>query len=389
MKVALINLWRVNNAKGGTEKVFFDLANALVSRGYSVKAITHDVKSGTPFFYMDPLVRYCNCGQRFSERVLHNSAVFKLCTSLIRSKKDRKIARAKLAMRKKSASISKEIKAFNPDVIVSFQQETTYMLLDVIGVSVPVVTMLHGDPEGYFTSAEFDLYKLSLEKSVIQVLMPEYVQQVLARLSPMDVVCIPNVVPQYSYNAPLDKPLIINVGRLDRVQKRQHLLIEAFNQLKNLFPEWKLEIWGETHFDSTYTREIEDLIEKNHLHGRVMLCQTTNNIAKELKRASIFGFPSSTEGFSLALGEAMSMGLPAVGCKSCPSVNTLIQNHVNGFLCQDTPDDIANKLSVLMKDDDLRKQMGMNATKSMKGYTADVVWEKWERLLRRLCVDSN
>ena len=44
MKVVLVNTWRVVNAKGGTEKVFCDMANALDLMGYNVTAICLDLK---------------------------------------------------------------------------------------------------------------------------------------------------------------------------------------------------------------------------------------------------------------------------------------------------------------------------------------------------------
>lgn len=45
-----------------------------------------------------------------------------------------------------------------------------------------------------------------------------------------------------------------------------------------------------------------------------------------------FAFPSAYEGFGLSLAEAMSMGLPAVGYKSCSAVNELIVDGKNGFV---------------------------------------------------------
>ncbi len=46
MKIALLNLGRINNAFGGTEKVFFDMANNLSRLGHDVSTIVHDTHSG-------------------------------------------------------------------------------------------------------------------------------------------------------------------------------------------------------------------------------------------------------------------------------------------------------------------------------------------------------
>lgn len=50
MNITLVNTWRVIDSKGGTEKVFCDMANELSRRGYDVTAICHDPKIGVPGF---------------------------------------------------------------------------------------------------------------------------------------------------------------------------------------------------------------------------------------------------------------------------------------------------------------------------------------------------
>lgn len=39
MKILLINLWQIIDAKGGTEKVFCNMANAMVERNHKVTAV--------------------------------------------------------------------------------------------------------------------------------------------------------------------------------------------------------------------------------------------------------------------------------------------------------------------------------------------------------------
>lgn len=62
--VLLVNSWRVINAKGGTEKVFCNLANALNRRGYSVVMLCCDPKQGRPGFDVDPGVIFLTLGKR-------------------------------------------------------------------------------------------------------------------------------------------------------------------------------------------------------------------------------------------------------------------------------------------------------------------------------------
>lgn len=53
------------------------------------------------------------------------------------------------------------------------------------------------------------------------------------------------------------------------------------------------------------------------------------------KETDIFAFPSHHEGFPLALTEAMGVGIPAVGYRSCPAVNELIHDGEDGYLTDD------------------------------------------------------
>lgn len=86
----------------------------------------------------------------------------------------------------------------------------------------------------------------------------------------------------------------------------------------------------------------------------------------------------------LALIEAMSSGLPAIGYKSCPSVNELIIDGYNGFLCDDGIDDFAEKMKILMQNEELRKQMGQNAKESMKQFAPEKIWNQWEDLMKKV-----
>ena len=100
-----------------------------------------------------------------------------------------------------------------------------------------------------------------------------------------------------------------------------------------------------------------------------------------MQTGDIFVFPSAFEGFGLTLAEAMSMGLPVVGCKSCVAANELIQDGVNGILADDGVDGLVQSMRTLMKNQALRVKMGKAARESMRQYEASVIWTAWENLL--------
>ena len=126
------------------------------------------------------------------------------------------------------------------------------------------------------------------------------------------------------------------------------------------------------------------MIHKNHLENRVFLKGATNDVPNVLQQGDIFAFPSAYEGFGMALGEAMSMGLPAIGYKNCSAVNELIEDGKNGYLCEDGVKALQFALQKLMKNQSLRVQLGINAKKSMRKYSSKIVWNMWEKLLKIL-----
>ena len=243
--------------------------------------------------------------------------------------------------------------------------------------------MFHSNPICYFNASTFHTYRKALESTdALQVLLPEYIAETKAWLPNTRIVAIPNIAPKYNESANLSIKRIITVARIDS-PKRPHLLLEAFALLKDHFPDWICEWYGE-RIDETFWYKIEHLIHEKGLSDRMFFRGTTNNIAGVLQNASIFAFPSLYEGFPLALAEAFSMGLPAVGCKDCSGVNSLIKDGSNGFLTDPTPEAFAEGLAKLMMSEDLRRQLGAQGRQDMKAFSADAVWGAWDKLIREL-----
>lgn len=180
-----------------------------------------------------------------------------------------------------------------------------------------------------------------------------------------------------------EKKRIIYVARIEKKTKRPHLLVEAFAKIAAEFPDWKVEIWGMRKYPE-YEKEINDFIRAHNLTGQVALMGYTEDVEGLYRRADIHAFPSASEGFSLAIADAMSIGLPHIGFKDAHSVNEIIVNGHNGFLA-DNVDDFAAKLKILMKDKELRIKFGHNAHEDMKAYAPEILMNQWEELFQKLC----
>ena len=275
-----------------------------------------------------------------------------------------------------------------PDVIISFREPTGRLLLEGLDTKVPVISMLHNDPDEIFAHAPSGEMR-ALEKSArIQALMPSFIEKAEKYLRYDRFVYIPNAVSIPAISAQPGKArkvhTITNVGRITGRTKRQHLLVEAFASLAKDFPDWQVNLWGDT-YDKTYVTTLKGIIKKQGLEGRVHLRGTTKDMASVWKETDIFAFPSHHEGFPLALTEAMGVGIPAVGYRSCPAVNELIHDGEDGYLTDDGTAPFAEALRKLMEDADRRAAFGKRAKEHMKPFAPEVVWDEWDQLIREVC----
>ncbi len=379
MNITILSTWRIVNSVGGAEKVFCCFANAMVSRGHNVTAICFDYGKGRPYYPLDKRVAFINAGQERKPSFFLSDPIIKL-RSLIFNAGKRRDKRVFLQNAFKGKYLIPAIEQSNPDVIVCFQPETAH-LVHASNIRTPVVVMSHNNTDVFLPNNMPPSIRRTLrEVSVIQALMPKYVEEIRERIPETKVVYIPNFVAQRTDLANRSSHTIVNVGRID-FQKHQELLVEAFSLIANRYRNWVVKIWGDNGIEPERIKAMQELINSRGMQKRIFLCGVTREIFSELKKASIFAFPSRHEGFSMALTEAMSVGLPSVGCKNCPSVNELIRDGINGFLCEENPEDFARGLSQLMDSEELRIRLGDTAKEDMRAYAPEVVWDQWERLL--------
>lgn len=382
LNIALVNARRVVNAKGGAEKVFCAMANALVQKGHKVSAICVDQTEGVPGFPLNEGVNFIIVGLK--KLPLSLLPVIRKIRALCLNREKRKNNRAILLAKATAYQLQSVFAKSLPDVVVCFQPEATQAVKLLLGNSVPVVTMIHSTPTIIFPKGTPQSIISAVSSScVVQVLRPEFEVQLKKIMPTANLVTIPNCVPQFKKVAPLSSKTIINIGRI-APEKRQVLLVKAFSLIQEQFKGWSLELWGERQVNPQYTRKLTNTIEECGIGDQVHLCGTTNDVPKQLARASIFAFPSEYEGFPLALTEAMSMGIPAVGWVDCPSVNKLIRDGENGILCDATPESLAKALATLMENVELRKHLGQNAKEDMKEFAPEIIWDRWESILLSL-----
>lgn len=371
-------------ASAGTEKVLTNMANAFTKRGYHVIVVTNDPPQAVPYFPFLPQVELIFldvCQVR-----IPLSVKLKREVNCILPFMDRPVEqyRAHLSVEK----LRQRLSGRQIDCIIAYNHEAIQVADFWQKGTKPLIAMMHNSIHVLMGNSNRATLQEKEKADVIQVLMPSHVEEAKHYIHHTPVVWIPNVVEPIPENnqahpgAEKQKYTIITVGRIDALQKRTHILVQAFALLADTYLDWRVAIWGEVK-KKAYYEELCQFVKEHHLEEQIHFCGTTQDVQRELQKADIFAFPSAFEGFSLSLTEAMATGLPAVGFRSADAVKDLIVDGHNGFLCEDGVMAFAHGLERLMKDSGLRARLGQQAAEDMKPYAPHIIWDKWQKLIEQ------
>lgn len=345
-------------ARGGSERVAANVANAMVSRGHRVTVFTFSSSQGCSVYPLDSNVtlRFMDASDQ-QEAVQANRHMFAL-TGL--------------------------------DVCVAMQGywEQLLFILEFLGTGIPYILSEHSCPTNIerYWSRKGRLAAMS-GADAIHMLLPGYLDS-LPDFLRARACCIPNPAPDVfpslasPAGLPGKKKILLSVGRNFPI-KQIPILIRAFQKIEREFPDWRLEIWGRSK-DRKAEKELDDLVKGD---ASISLCGETDDAMGVFSHSQLFCIPSRYEGMPNTLLEAMRCGLPVVGFAGCPGVNEIIKHGVNGLLAPEmTEESLVGSLIALMADADRRIAMGEASTKLLAPFEPQLVYDQWERLFRRVAM---
>jgi teichuronic acid biosynthesis glycosyltransferase TuaC len=165
-------------------------------------------------------------------------------------------------------------------------------------------------------------------------------------------------------------------------QKGIHILLRAFQGVIERHPEFELFVIGS---GEQYQQLIVLAVELNISHritffGALNHAETMNL----LSQASIFCLPSWNEAFGVVYAEAMSLGIPVIGCRG-EGIEDLVTNHVHGCLVEPkNVEELQKELLYLIENHNEAERIGENGKQIIEKLHPDVFGENMAELYHEI-----
>ena len=180
-----------------------------------------------------------------------------------------------------------------------------------------------------------------------------------------------------------DDVVLAFVGRLG-VEKNMEFLVRAAAGVLAAHPNVRLLLVG----DGPERDNLEDRARHSGVGDRIVFTGLVpyTDVPRYLAASDVFVTASRTEVHPLSVIEALAAGLPVVGINS-PGVSDTIIDGQNGFVAQDDLAAFTAKLSHIVIDEGLRRQMAAAARQSAEIYdierTSALVEARYQELMAR------
>lgn len=361
---------------GGTEKVLANKANYFVEElGYEVHIITVDQPNNTLFYSYSSKIIFHNIKYKSQGSTLFNPFRF------IRNIK---------YFKKKYQFLFDKI---NPDIITVNERGYLDYVIPFVSKNIPKVREFHSSRKAISIHAS----QMRFTKRIKHLLMYKSIYFMFNKYNNLvlltnndkndsnyktNVTVIPNThKPVVNRKSKLDKKKVISVGSMNGEIKRFALQIDLWREIVKEFPNWTLNIYG----DGTKKNILQHKINKLGLTKKVILHGTSNQLHNQYVDSSIYLFTSIGEGFGMVLIEAMSYGVPCISFDCPHGPSEIITDNKDGFLVENNNiKELKEKLILLMKDENLRQNMGAKAFENSKRFLPSEIAKQWDNLYNKI-----
>ena len=368
---------------GGVERVVSNLSNAFLENNNEICVISlygYDKKDRKlPFLYKEQIKLYFL--KHIHSKELQSLQVSKIFLKLLREILRPAVRTINFYIKRiKISEVKNIISNFKPDFILDNSYSSIF---DNYLSNQKAIKVIHGT---------FNLYKnLKLKYENMILLSSKELYKFKTKYPNANFYIIPNFIPNIpNSNTNYSQKVVLSIGRMTKVDEKGFLrLIDIWKLIQDSgeFNDWKLHIVG----DGDLKEQIKTKIENLNLSNSIILKPFTTEVEKEYLSASIYAMASHFEGLPMVLIEAGTYALPTIAFDIATGPSDIIEDEKSGFLITDNNlDEYANKLKILMQDENLRAQMGEKSKEIVKNkFSKEVVMKQWMELFSKIKNQNN
>lgn len=348
--------------KGGTERVFVNLAEYFYSIGCKVTVVTQYC-GNNEYAINKGIYRELS---DITEAETSGSRIVNFCRRILK--------------------LRAVLKRIQPDLVLSCIGKNNFMaLISSFFEKTKVVVSVRGEPASEYNSRKMRFLVKTLFAKADGIILqtedskkffPEYLQKKIVVLQNS----LNPLFMQERYEGIRDKQ-IVSMGRLD-ANKNQVMIIQAFAKIAEQYPEYSVVLYGEGEGRVNLEREIAEL----KLQNRIQLPGTAADVVAAIRKASVFVLSSNTEGMPNVLIEAMALGLPIISTDCpCGGPKELIRQGKNGILISvGDVVGLAAALTEVLGDVLLADKMGRNAAKIQERLNPEKINRQWQAYFEQI-----
>lgn len=372
---------------GGVERVVSFKASFFAEQlGYDVTIIVTEGRGRDCYFPLSDRVEVINFELGFEE-LWRVSFLKKVFLYLIKQRQYKRLLKT-------------ELMRIRPDITISMLRREINFLTDIQDGSKKIGE-LHVNRANYrnFEANESNILKRLFAKFWMRslvgklrrldqlVVLTDKSKAAWPELSNVTVIPDPITIEVISEKVKSEKCVnrVVTIGRY-AYQKGYDLLLQAWAEISRIRDlengeEWTLDIFGQGD-QADYRQLMTELgIDTDccHLNGPI------EDVVKVYQDSSIFVLSSRFEGFGMVLVEAMACGLPVVSFDCPAGPDEIITDGVDGLLVPSGDvHALAEKLMVLMSDENLRRRLGQQARQTAQRYDMATLADQWITLFEKV-----
>lgn len=284
--------------------------------------------------------------------------------------------------------VLRKIRQLKPDIIHSQSVDYSYLASTK---KMPMVTTVHGisheeyklvkkDARGMLRSYLWNyIEKQALKKTNNLIAISPYVVESEKHLTRAHIYYVENPVPDKFFEVK-NREVSNNLLFVGLIVPRKNILtlLNALTIVKKIHPKIKLLVAGKIR-DHSYFKKLEEYIVQNKLNKNVnfMGHLDEETLLDKYSTSSMLILPSIQETAPMVIEQAMAAGRPVIASNIC-GIPHLVRDGETGFLINPNDyDTLAQKIILLLNDEELRHQMGREAKKeAQKRFRASLVAKK-------------